>query len=187
MSEYYLKEAKLKTWFLFIFLDSGDCIMRKVKGFTLIELVVAMMIIAILTTFALPHFLEQMRKSKRTDAIVSLSELSQHQETFFSDNNQYTSLAGLRAEQKGFPIKGGTYYSKQPHTTGSQVNENYYTLTTGPSNVKKTFLLIANANGAQTDDEYCVRFTIDQAGNKRSYAKGQLKKSHEEMGEDSCW
>ena len=162
--------------------------MKHKKGFTLIELVIVMLIVAMLTTFALPQFLKQIQRSKRADAIASLSELAQHQETYFADNNQYSaSLGGLNADKKGFPLKSGTYYSKQPHTTGNQVTENYYVVTTASSNIRKDFLLTANANASQKDDEYCYRFTIDQAGNKRSYAKDSLKKSHEEAGEDSCW
>ncbi|MDV7393712.1 type IV pilin protein, partial [Arthrospira platensis SPKY1] len=61
-------------------------------GFTLIEVMIVVAIIAILAAIAYPSYQEQVRKSRRADAKVSLLDAVQRQERFFTVNNQYTGV-----------------------------------------------------------------------------------------------
>lgn len=61
--------------------------MKKYKGFTLIEVMVVVGIIAIITTIAWPIYLEQGRSSNRTNAIVATSAVALALTQFASDNS----------------------------------------------------------------------------------------------------
>jgi len=56
---------------------------NKSRGFTLIELMIAIVIVGILTAIAVPNFTGYMREARRTDAIVMLLEVAGEQEKFY--------------------------------------------------------------------------------------------------------
>lgn len=60
-------------------------------GFTLIEIVVAMLILALLTAVATQNYSDYQRRHNRLDAIQSLHLLWQKQLTFNATNQSYTS------------------------------------------------------------------------------------------------
>jgi prepilin-type N-terminal cleavage/methylation domain-containing protein len=59
---------------------------RRTHGFTFIELMIAVVIVGALAAVALPSFLDQIRKSRRAEAISTLATLQQAQERFRSNN-----------------------------------------------------------------------------------------------------
>jgi type IV pilus assembly protein PilA len=61
------------------------------KGFTLIELLVVILIIGILAAIAIPSFINQRSKGTDTEAKATARTASEAQETFFTDNNRYTT------------------------------------------------------------------------------------------------
>lgn len=54
--------------------------MARVRGFTLIELMIVVAIVAIIAAVALPSFFSQIRASRRADAISALMQIQQAQE-----------------------------------------------------------------------------------------------------------
>jgi type IV pilus assembly protein PilE len=52
------------------------------RGFTLIELIIVVAIVAVLGAIAFPSFQGQIRKSRRADAVSTLSQIQQAQERF---------------------------------------------------------------------------------------------------------
>jgi type IV pilus assembly protein PilE len=60
-------------------------------GFTLIELMIVVVIVAILAAVALPAYQEQMAKGRRADAITALSGIVQAQERWRSNRGAYAS------------------------------------------------------------------------------------------------
>lgn len=130
-------------------------------GFTLIELIIAVTIIGILLTIAVPMYTEQVKHARRADAKVALAELAQLQEIYHADNHSFAdSLSSLKAEKQGFKKEGESYYSK----------EGYYALVV-TSATANTFAMEARAdtNGAQKDDVECKRFTMNALGEKQAY------------------
>ncbi len=64
---------------------------KKQYGFTLIEIMIVVAIVAIIAAFAYPSYVEQVRKSKRSDAQIGLQQIVQRQEAYFSRTFSYAS------------------------------------------------------------------------------------------------
>ena len=65
---------------------------RGQRGFTLIELMLGIIVIGVLLAVAYPSFTDQMRKSRRADAIAALTALQQAQERWRSNNMAYANF-----------------------------------------------------------------------------------------------
>jgi type IV pilus assembly protein PilE len=61
-------------------------------GFTFIELMIAVIIVAVLTAVALPSFLDSMRKGRRAEAFAAMAALQQAQERWRTNNATYTTV-----------------------------------------------------------------------------------------------
>ena len=124
----------------------------KEQGFTLIELMVALVIAAILATVALPSYQNQMQKARRADAYDCLLNAAQRQENFFYQNNTYASTLGalgLNAQSCG----DGEFYLLE---------------IVGDPDIATSYLLTARRIGtsAQIDDTRCGDLTLSSAGAK---------------------
>ena len=62
---------------------------RRQAGVTLVELMVAVAIVAILASVAYPSYMEQVRKGRRAEAQAVLMEASQFLERFATENMRY--------------------------------------------------------------------------------------------------
>ena len=63
----------------------------KNKGFTLIELMVAIAIVGILAAIAYPSYVDSVRKARRADAQAALTEVAQKLEAYYAKNATYTT------------------------------------------------------------------------------------------------
>src|SRR3569833_3370251 len=77
------------------------------KGFTLVELLTAMVIVAILMAVAIPSYRAQTQKSRRTEAKTALLDLASREEHFNSTNSAYSSTPSDLGYPGAWPIKGG--------------------------------------------------------------------------------
>lgn len=126
----------------------------KKQGFTLTELITTVAILALLAAVAIPSYTKQIRKTRRADAKAALLELSQRQETYYSDWNRYTAtIANL-----GWG-------------SGNVSKEGFYTLSI-PSANTRTFTVTATATGTQLKDTDCKVFQITNTGQKTSENSG---------------
>jgi type IV pilus assembly protein PilE len=68
---------------------------RKMRGVTLLELMIVVVIIGVIVAFAYPNYRDFTDRAKRNEAKAILLEIAQNQERFYLQNNRYGSLAEL--------------------------------------------------------------------------------------------
>lgn len=108
---------------------------RRPAGVTLLELMVAMAIVAILASVAYPSYLEQVRKGRRAEAHAVLMEASQFLERYATENLRFDqNLAGtavaLPSQLTKAPREGA---SKFYDVSLLSVSANAYTLRAVPT------------------------------------------------------
>jgi type IV pilus assembly protein PilE len=68
--------------------------MRRAPGFTLIELMITVAVIAILAAIAYPSYQDYIRRGIRSAGQQYLMDLAQREEQLFIDQRQYTNVIG---------------------------------------------------------------------------------------------
>jgi len=68
---------------------------RYMRGVTLLELMIVVVIIGILTAIAYPNYRDFAARAKRNEAKAILLEIAQNEERFYLQNSRYGSLAEL--------------------------------------------------------------------------------------------
>jgi type IV pilus assembly protein PilE len=109
---------------------------RTVGGFSLMELMIVVAIVGILGSIAYPSYLNQVTKSRRTDAQAVLMEAAQFMERFYTENNRYDQDTGgtavaLPAQLQESPRDSGT---KSYDITVQASTTSTYTLRATPKN-----------------------------------------------------
>ena len=119
-------------------------------GFTIIELMIALLVLGVLTAVALPSFLDSIRKGRRSEAFAALATMQQGQERWRTNNPSYsTTLADL-----------GVASSSKP--------SGYYTLDVGdpatgdPADIQRGYVISAEgvAGTSQANDTQCRRLGV---------------------------
>ena len=145
---------------------------RNFAGFTLIELLAALVIGAILFSIAIPSYMSQVRKSRRTDARTALLDLAGREERLYATTNAYSatpSVLGYTAPGDAFPMAvGGGYY--QISVAAALGPPATFTLTATPI-----------AGMGQENDTDCASFAVDQAGRQTALDGSAADASAE------CW
>ena len=67
--------------------------LKRQRGFTLIELMITVAVIAILAAIAFPSYQDSLRKSRRTDAKNALTQAMANMERYYTENNTYLTAA----------------------------------------------------------------------------------------------
>jgi type IV pilus assembly protein PilE len=144
--------------------------MRKLRGFTLIELMVAVVIIAIIAAVGFPSYQEYIRRGKRAEGKSALMRAAQQMERYYSINNCYpsntatcgnagTSAAALTAA--GINSLSGDSAASSAYNLTVTTTAQAFTLTATPTfaDTKCGNLTLSNTNartksGTETQ-QYC--------------------------------
>ena len=124
--------------------------MVRLRGMSLVELIVVMMIIGIIAVVAMPAYRGYMQRAQRTEAKDALVRLANNQERHYIQFNTYTS----DLTQLGFDASGTTdagLYNLNVNGADRQG----FTATATPA-----------PSGAMAADLECLAFGIDEAGTK---------------------
>ncbi|MGY6276209.1 type IV pilin protein [Methylomonas sp. MgM2] len=136
------------------------------NGFTLIELMIAVAIVGILASIAVPSYTDYIDRANRSDAKAILLENAQFLERNYTENNRYHKDSA--GNDVGLPVtvspkSGTTLYN----ISVSNFSASTYTLTATP------------VSGGRMDGDECGALSVNQLGQK-SVANATL-------GADTCW
>ena len=154
---------------------------RRNRGFTLVELIVAMVILSILAAIAIPSYSQYVLKSHRTEAKAALMDAASLEERYFSTSNLYTQnpiQLGYGVATTPVPVGTGYYII-------SIINAFPPTVPTAavPGGTPANFLITAGpAPGSmQVTDTACASFTIDSTGKQTALNSGGIDNTA------NCW
>ncbi|MEZ5542045.1 MAG: type IV pilin protein [Pseudomonadota bacterium] len=132
--------------------------MKRQQGFTLIELMVVLVVLAILTAIAYPSYTNQVIKSRRADGIAALNRAAMIMESCRSDNASYVGCeAGVAANSE----------------------DGFYAIAAPVSATATAYSFEATPQGVQVNDALCTKLTLNSAGT-RGY-------TGDAPDADTCW
>lgn len=126
---------------------------QKMKGFTLIEIMIVVAIIGILAAIAYPSYMEYVRKSNRSDAKTALNDVAQQLQRCFTVYNAYNNTACSVHTRLTSGASEILSESRLYAVTLTAVQPLTYTLTATP-----------RAGTVQVQDLKCATFTLSHAG-----------------------
>jgi type IV pilus assembly protein PilE len=143
-----------------------DPLRRRQRGVTLIELLVAVVIVGILGMIAYPSYTSHLVKSRRAQATACLQEAAQYMERFYTTNLRYDQTATT------------SIAVSLPTTACIQDLNGRYVLSIASVSAN-AFALKATPQGAQaTADTQCGTLGLSQAGTKTITGTGTVA---------ACW
>lgn len=119
------------------------------RGFTLIELMIAVVIVGILGSIAYPAYMNSVRKGRRSEAVGALTALQQSQERWRAS---HTSYSGALTDLGGTATTANGYYGVAIESSDA----------TG-------YVLAATAAGSQANDTNCTKMRLQIAGGNIFY------------------
>ena len=133
---------------------SGPTVMRSNSGFTLIEVMITVAIIAILAAIAYPSYQNYVVRGKRTAAKAAMMDLANREQQYLLANRLYADTAALTAN--GYAVTG-------------DIAQNYsWAVTVTNSATPPNFKIIFTPIGSQASDE---ELTLNSQGTKTPAAK----------------
>ncbi|MEX8493149.1 type IV pilin protein [Sphaerotilus sp.] len=143
------------------------------QGMTLIELVIALVLVAIMATLAAPSWLGQIQRMRRSDAIVTLAQIQQAQERWRSQRPGYATGLGKDALDLPSVSPAGHY----DVSTSVQ-----------PDTAQRDYRVTAIARGTQADDRLCRWLVLDVESGQLHHRSGPDEQAgNADTQNRQCW
>ena len=136
---------------------------RPADGFTLIELMIAIAVVAVLAAVALPSYNDHVMRSHRANARAALLQAAQWMERTATAQGRYPLTAAIPAGV--LIVEGGRYAIAAVSNNGT------------------SYSLTANPNPAQATDR-CGAYQINEAGTRLQVKTDQVPNP---LGPLECW
>lgn len=152
--------------------------MRSARGFTLIELMITVAVIAVLSAIALPSYTDYVTRSKFAEAYAHLADLRVKMEQSYLDNRRYSTNAG-----------GGTCGIPGGNTPTAQGSRYFdFTCASASPNAAGDQEYLLTARGKASEQLNGIAFTVNSGNTKTTIVTGatpMASKGYADNG--TCW
>jgi type IV pilus assembly protein PilE len=128
-------------------------------GFTLIELMIVVAIVAILAAVAMPAYFDSIRKSRRADAIALMGQVAQAQERWRANNVNFATDFGTDVLNVRTAAASGV----------TALTEIYYTISIPSAASPTNYRVRAVARGPQLSDTRCAALEMRMTAGNLTY------------------
>lgn len=139
----------------------------RLRGMTLLELMVAMAIVGILAAIAYPSYMQFITRTKRSVAKSALLKVADREEQFFADNKRYTS----DLTQLGYGANGFMVDAKGAEVAAGDGHRIYAISLTNTSATTYTANAVPQLQQAANDGQ-CQTLTLTHKGQKGQTGPG---------------
>jgi type IV pilus assembly protein PilE len=147
--------------------------MQRNRGFTLIELMIVVAVVAILSAIAIPAYTGYVTRSKLTEAFSNLSSMSVALQQYYQDNRTYADVTSASTPDPW------------PCATANLPTGKYFSFTCTVSATTPTlFTLTATATDPALTSGGAMTYTIDQDGTK---ATANVPTGWSKPSPNTCW
>jgi type IV pilus assembly protein PilE len=146
---------------------------RHPRGFTLLELLVTLVIVATLAAISWPGYRQIMHRAQRIEARLALLKLQYLQERHFADHHVYAGALRADGDATSLPMRALT-------------DEGNYELTLSLAPDAQAYVAVARASptGRQAGDAHCQQLSINTEGYRRSANAAGIWRAEPGGG---CW
>ena len=124
----------------------GNSMIKKTRGFTLIELMIEVAVLSIIVAIGYPSYLEHVKKSRRAEGMGQLLELADRMERSYSDR--------------------GTYPTNISEVYVATTDGGFYTLSIITANNVSFEVRATPTSLGKQDEDKCTSFSLTSLGNK---------------------
>ncbi len=150
----------------------------RARGFSLVELMIALAVLSILATIALPAYFDSIRKGRRAEAFTALSAVQQAQERWRGNFPSYAS--NLTAAPTASPPGLGLPATSAPN--------GYYAISLeSVSATGYTVTAAATSSSSQYKDGNCARLRIVVAGGNVTQSAAANAGAFDTSNAARCW
>jgi len=138
-------------------------ISNRSQGFSLIELMIAVVIVGILAAIAIPMYSDYVTRSRRADGQATLMQVAQELERCYTQFSKYN-------DNSCSVVNGGV--------VSETSDQGFYGISASGGNLtESTFTLTATPQNEQADDTDCTALTLTHLGEQSATGDDP----------DSCW